>query len=46
MMGVGRGRHKALARPPGIALRRRLGMKVYAGGGLEPGMPPACWRVP
>src|SRR5712691_336756 len=30
----------------GIALRRRPGMKVYAGAGLEPGTPPACWRVP
>jgi hypothetical protein len=28
-----------------IALRRRPGMEVYAGSGLEPGMPPSCWRV-
>jgi hypothetical protein len=25
--------------------RRRPGMKLYAGAGLEPGTPAACWRV-
>jgi hypothetical protein len=36
----------APARPAGMALRRRPGMKVYAGAGIEPGTLSACWRAP
>jgi hypothetical protein len=45
MMGVGRGRHMPWLGRRGIALRRRPGMKVHAGAGLEPGTLSACWRV-
>jgi hypothetical protein len=46
MMGVGRDRYMALARPPGSRCGRRPGMKLRAGAGLESGTPSACWRVP